>query len=139
MPFNSSILKYDINRSNVDINNIIESAKRSENDSYIYSLLEFNDSVHDIVTIDKISYYRALTEASGNGLVVVDEGVVEVVKSLANIISKIITFLKDVSKKILNLNIFSKSRYNDLRKKNPKESKNSFNTIDFSGPVSIAK
>ena len=126
MAFNSSVLSYDSDRHMTDMNNIVENARKSDSDLFVYSLLEFNDSVHVIDTIDKISYYKDLTEASGNGLMPVNEGIVEVVNALAKIIAKIINFLKDVSRKILNFSIFGKSRYNDLRKKNPKESEKSW-------------
>ena len=114
MAFNSSVLSYNSDRHMTDMNNIVENARKSNSDLFVYSLLEFNDSVHEIDIIDKISYYRALTEASNNGLMAVNEGIVEVVNALAKIIAKIINFLKDVSRKILNFSIFGKSRYNDL-------------------------
>lgn len=137
MAFNSSILSYDSNRHMTDVNNIVENAKNSNNDSFIYSLLEFNDSVHDIVISDKISYYKALTESS-NGLTTINEGIVEVVNALAKVIAKIINFLKDISRKILNFSIFGKSRYNDLRKQDPKKSEKSWaNNPDVKRQINV--
>lgn len=138
MTFNSSVLSYNSDRHITDMNNIVENARKSNSDLFVYSLLEFNDSVHDIDIIDKISYYRALTEASNNDLMAVNEGIVEVVNALAKIIAKIINFLKDVSRKILNFSIFGKSRYNDLRKKNPKESEKSWaNNPDITRQINV--
>lgn len=135
MAFNSSLLMSN-NKSIIE--NVVETARKSENDSYIYSLLELNDSVHDIEVSDKISYYRALTETSGNSLMSMNEGIVEVVNALAKIIAKIINFLKDISRKIINFSIFGKSRYNDLRKKDPKKFEKSWaNNPDVKREINV--
>ena len=65
MPFVSSVLSND-RVSTLSSDNTISSIKEmtiGNNDSYLYSVLEFNESMHKLEIEDKIAYYRALVES----------------------------------------------------------------------------
>lgn len=123
MVFNSSILVAKPTNENT-INTISELAKTSGDSSYIYNLLEFNDSIHDIDVLNKISYYRTLKENANNELANIDESVIgTVVERLSKIIESILNFIKNVIRKIASLSVFGKARYKNYSRMDIKDAK----------------
>ena len=117
MGFSSSILS-----SKTDSNIFgLESAAISD-DFYLYDLLEFNDTIHDIDTSSKIAYYRSLNnaiiaESNGMELSVYNEGIVsDAIKRLVLIINKIIEFIKNIARKIFGLSSANKSKYDSCKR-----------------------
>ena len=123
MAFNSSILMGK--ETNATVSHSISKITHSDNDSAFYKLLEMNDAIHDIDIASKINYYRTLSNNVALGesadLVAMNEGILnDGWTALVNIIEKIITFVKDIGRRIFGLGALAKSKYKGYVKINPK-------------------
>lgn len=126
MAFNSSILSATNTTSTSSINEFVN----SNNDSYAVRLLEFNDNVHDIEIFNKINFYRTLNdsivaESCGKDLAVYNEGIISnIVAKLVEIITKIITFIGDVARKIFGISNNNRTRYENCTKETRSAARN---------------
>lgn len=96
MNFSSQILKENASSIDNKFNNVFES-RDSDNDSYLYGLLEFNYQLQSISLEERINYYRSLKEASLNetSLIVLQEGVLSgIANFISNIFKSIINAIK---------------------------------------------
>lgn len=125
MAFVSSILTDRENISTLSSNNIssIKEMTLGSDDSYIYSVLEFNEKLHCIDIEDKISYYRALVESiNGNKSeleAIYESMIVDAIKRIIKVITTIIDWIKDKLTSIFEINTISQREFN-MRKKSSK-------------------
>jgi len=101
----------------------IKEMTTSVDESYIYSILEFNEKLHRIEIEDKIDYYRALVE-SINGDKSKLEGIYEsmlvnAIKRLGEIVTAIIEWIKNKLQDIFEINRMSQTEFN-MKKKTSK-------------------
>lgn len=123
MIFGSSILQSK-HADNENIYSIAELARTSDDNLYIYSLLEFNDSVHDIDVFNKITYYRFLLEHSDDDMLT--ENVIgDAVKFISSILEKLIGFLSSIGRKIMGIKSFGKLKYKNYSKQQASRVNNS--------------
>lgn len=122
MAFVSSVLMND-RVSTLSSDNTVSSIKEmtiGDNDSYLYSVLEFNEKMHTLEIEDKIAYYRALVE-SINGdpskLEQIHESmVVDGIKRIVKFISTIIDWIAEKLKAIFEINAMSQGEFNMKKK-----------------------
>lgn len=94
MAFNSSIMLAESASNTRDSINEI-STKTPE--SFIYTMLEFNDDIHSIETNERKDFYRALTEASLQQLTEADS------KSISQRLSDMLHAIVEFIKKFINM------------------------------------
>lgn len=106
MAFNSSLLKAtDSSSTGIELQSVVNNI---DSRPPIYNYLEFNSDIQDIDLSSKIAQYRLLVEGvyledNNQSLAVVNEGLVKnIFEGLANIIRKIINFIKSIGRNILN-------------------------------------
>lgn len=117
MAFTSSVLAN--NRvSTLNSNNSISSIKEmtiNENNSYLYSVLEFNEKMHTLEIKDRISYYRSLVESINNPSRIeqIHESlVIDGIKRIVELISHIIELAKEKISTIFTMNSMLQSEFN---------------------------
>lgn len=118
MAFVSSVLS-DGRVSTLSSNNTISSIKEMtvrNDDSYLYSVLEFNEGMHNLEIEDKIAYYRALVE-SINGEPskleqIYESYVINSIKRIVKFIERIIEWIKEKLGAIFEINAISQSEFN---------------------------
>lgn len=122
MSFASSILMND-KVSTLSSDNTISSIKEmtiGDGESYLYSVLEFNEKMHNLEIEDKIAYYRALVESiNGNPskLEEIHESmVVDGIKRIVKFISTIIDWVREKLKSIFEINAISQGEFNMKKK-----------------------
>lgn len=105
MAFNSSLLKAtDSSSTGIELQSVVNNI---DSRPPIYNYLEFNSDIQDIDLSSKIAQYRLLVEGvyledNNQSLTIVNEGLVKnIFEGLINIIKKVIKFIKEVGKKIL--------------------------------------
>ena len=112
MGFNASLLSHDEDKVTECMNNFVSNPN---NESYIYDLLEMNDTYHDMDVYDKIAYYRSLLEASNNESVN-ESKVINARDFIARLIEPIIRFLTDLCRKISGVTMVNQIKYEKLLK-----------------------
>lgn len=107
MAFNSSLLKAtDSGSAGIELQSVV---KNIDTRPPIYNFLEFNSDIQDIDLGSKIAQYRLLVkgvylEDNNQSLGIVNEGFVKnIFDKLIDIITKIISFIKDFGRKIKNI------------------------------------
>lgn len=118
MAFASSVLSDD-RVSTLSSDNTISSIKEmtiGNDESYLYSVLEFNESMHKLEIEDKLSYYRALVE-SINGdpsklEKIYESYIIDGIKRIVKFIEKIINWVKEKISTIFEINAISQSEFN---------------------------
>lgn len=105
MAFNSSLLKAtDSSSTGIELQSVVNNI---DTRPPIYNYLEFNSDIQDIDLSSKIAQYRLLVEGvyledNNQSLAIVNEGLVKnIFEGLINIIKKVIKFIKEAGKKIL--------------------------------------
>lgn len=118
MAFVSSVLS-DGRVSTLSSDNTVSSIKEmtiGNDDSYLYSVLEFNESMHTLEIEDKIAYYRALVESINGDPSKLDQiyesYVVDGIKRIVKFIEKIINWIKEKVSTIFEINTISQSEFN---------------------------
>ena len=103
--------------SATNLQNLVEADNKRP---YIYDLLEFNSDIQDLDLTSKIEEYRMLTEAialsdNNQDISVVYEGMIaNVFKRLAELIGKLIRYIKDLINN--STNTFKKNQFEDANK-----------------------
>ena len=118
MAFVSSVLS-DGRVSTLSSDNTVSSIKEmtiGNDDSYLYSVLEFNESMHTLEIEDKIAYYRALVESINGDPSKLDQiyesYVVDGIKRIVKFIERIINWIKEKISTIFEINTVSQSEFN---------------------------
>ena len=97
MQFNPSLLKEQSAKAADKL--VLEDSVNEPKESFLYDLLEFNDTMHKIDVEEKINYYRALTEYSiGKNEIVLQE---DVIKSIRDFLTKAIKAIRDLFDKFI--------------------------------------
>lgn len=118
MAFASSVLSDD-RMSTLSSDNTISSIKEmtiGNDDSYLYSVLEFNESMHKLEIEDKLAYYRALVESINGDPTklesIYESYVIDGIKRIVKFIEKIIDWIRDKLGTIFEINTISQSEFN---------------------------
>ena len=113
--FSSSTLMENTSGTSLSINNL----SSKSDDSYLYSLLEFNADLHEIDIDYKCSYYKALKELSETTDIrkirTLEEGVLDnFSKKIVKVIQAIIDFIKKVVQYITNKDVKIRNEFRKL-------------------------
>ena len=118
MAFVSSVLSDD-RISTLSSDNTISSIKEmtiGNDESYLYSVLEFNESMHKLEIEDKLAYYRALVESINGDPAklehIYESYVVDGIKRIVEFIERIIEWIKQKLGSIFEINAISQSEFN---------------------------
>ncbi len=93
MQFNPSLLREQSAKAADKF--VLEDSVNEQKESFLYDLLEFNDTMHKIDVEEKINYYRVLAEYSvGNSNEIVLQE--DVIKSIRDFLTKAIRAIRDL-------------------------------------------